>query len=471
MNNTDNNKRNNKTFHICQVAFSCINASRLRRWYQRTFGFSKSGKAIFPPPGTSQIQGIPGAWEKCFWLVDQQDYFQLEFFQFTAPVPKPRSHPVLPSDIGYNLLGLVVDNFDNVIKTLRAQDIDVIIRETDSNSDRRAYLQDPEGNWLELFEQDPLDALDLVKATVSKPEIPTLARSIRISVEDLMTARDSFCTGMGMVEVSNHALHTPETETLWGLNNVISQHILLRADNFLVELIQYTHPSVRKRPQDYRLCDQGFMNIAFAYPSTKAFNRAFNHATRSGLQANHSSPVDIGVFRVMYVNDPQGISIELIHARKAFQGLTGFKPSHPYFINEIEIAAPLSAVWQKLTNHDQLGQWMMFNGRVITPGKERNGNGCIRCISAFSMDVQEEITHWQPLSHYRYRVLSGAPFRWYQGDIFIEDTGKNTSKVRWGVRFEDRLPLSGRLIATLLREIFRRDLKRLKWQLEASHPG
>ena len=67
---------------ICQVAFSALNAPALREWYANVFGLVKSGKILFFPPSTSRVQGIPGAWEKCSWLVDQQDYFQLEFFQF-----------------------------------------------------------------------------------------------------------------------------------------------------------------------------------------------------------------------------------------------------------------------------------------------------------------------------------------------------------------------------------------------------
>ena len=67
--------------HICQVAFSALNGPALRDWYANVFGLVKSGKVVFFPPSTSRVQGLPGAWEKCSWLIDQQDYFQLEFFQ------------------------------------------------------------------------------------------------------------------------------------------------------------------------------------------------------------------------------------------------------------------------------------------------------------------------------------------------------------------------------------------------------
>ena len=58
--------------HICQVAFTALDAAGLREWYAKVFGFVKSGKTIFFPPATSWVQGIPGAWEKSSWLIDQQ---------------------------------------------------------------------------------------------------------------------------------------------------------------------------------------------------------------------------------------------------------------------------------------------------------------------------------------------------------------------------------------------------------------
>ena len=106
--------------HICQVAFSALNGPRLRQWYAEVFGLVKSGKVIFFPPSTSNIQGIPGAWEKCSWLIDQQDYFQLEFFQFWKPRFKLKPNDWRPSDIGYNMVGIAVSDFDQVLRNVCA---------------------------------------------------------------------------------------------------------------------------------------------------------------------------------------------------------------------------------------------------------------------------------------------------------------------------------------------------------------
>ena len=106
--------------HICQVAFTALNAPALREWYATVFGLVKSGKMLFFPPATSRVQGIPGAWEKCSWLIDQQDYFQLEFFQFWKPRGQLKSADWRPSDFGYNMVGIAVNDFDQVLRNVGA---------------------------------------------------------------------------------------------------------------------------------------------------------------------------------------------------------------------------------------------------------------------------------------------------------------------------------------------------------------
>ena len=100
--------------HICQVAFSAFNGPALREWYANVFGFVKSGKVIFLPPATGTVQGLAGAWEKCSWLVDQQDYFQLEFFQFWSPRSRLKADGWRPCDIGYNMVGIAAVSYTHL---------------------------------------------------------------------------------------------------------------------------------------------------------------------------------------------------------------------------------------------------------------------------------------------------------------------------------------------------------------------
>ena len=451
--------------HICQVAFSALNGPGLREWYVNVFGFVKSGKVIFFPPSTSNVQGIAGAWEKCSWLIDQQDYFQLEFFQFWSPRTRLKPDHWRPCDIGYNMVGIAVNDFEQVLRNIcafSAIDPPTVVGDT---GNRRACVADPEGNWVEIYERDPLASIEGVHGNTVRPEIPAVVRTMRASVPNLEDARQAYVEAMGLQVVQDFQLHTPEDEALWGLPGARVKSLLLRGANFLLELVEYESPTAHAWPPGYSLADQGFMNIALGYRDSRDYDRSFGHAVRNGMQPN-GKVTDIGVFRVMYVNDQHGFSVEMLNARKAFWSISGFNSREPYVENEIEINAPARRVWQQLTDHAGIGTWSLFKGRVLRAGHiDPNGLGCIRELSAPGLRLTEEITGWEEGRHYSYQLRSGAPFRKHQGDIFVTEKGGSTH-VRWAIRFESWIPFSGRITAGLLTWVFGRALRNLKKQLE-----
>ncbi len=73
---------------------------------------------------------------------------------------------------------------------------------------------------------------------------------------------------------------------------------------------------------------------------------------------------------------------------------------------------------------------------------------------------------WDEGEHYSYKLRTGAPFRWHQGDIFVSEENGMT-KVRWAIRFQSRIPFTGKLIALAMKYIFGSALKKLKMQLES----
>jgi catechol 2,3-dioxygenase-like lactoylglutathione lyase family enzyme/uncharacterized protein YndB with AHSA1/START domain len=453
--------------HVCQVAFSALNGPALRDWYVNVFGLARSGRILFFPPATSRVQGIPGAWEKCCWLIDQQDYFQLEFFQFLRPRSRLKPVDWKPCDIGYNMLGIAVTDFDLVLRNVCAfssvERPDVF----GERGDRRACVADPEGNLVEIRERDPLLDIDPGAGNILRPEVPAVVRSVRLSVPDLARARKAYGEALGLRLVDGAQLHLPEDEGMWGLQGARAHTLLLRADNFLVELVEYQSPAPRPWPDEYRICDQGLMNIALGYRDRDDYDRAFAHATRHGMAPN-GEVAEAGIFRVMYVNDPDGFSVEMLYARKPFWSLSGFNASEPYVENEIEIDAPRALVWDHLVDHAAMGEWSLFSGSVLREGSDApNGPGCLRELTAPGMRIIEEITDWDEGHHYTYQLRSGAPFRRHRGDIFVFDSDGRT-RVRRAIRFDSWIPFSGRVTALLLRLVFRRDLRRLKARLEQS---
>jgi catechol 2,3-dioxygenase-like lactoylglutathione lyase family enzyme len=453
--------------HIAQVALCALNAEQLRQWYESAFGLVKAGKIFTTPPmNTDRIQGItPNPTETVSWLVDRQDYFQLEFFQFYRPKSQRKPSDWRPCDIGYNMVGIHVADFDKAVHCIGAASDRPLPAISGDVGDRRLCLQDPEGNWVEVMERDPITQIPGTDPGVVRPELPSAVRFMRVSVPDLDKTRNAFVNAMGLTVVDDFQLHTQEHEALWGLKGALVKTALLRSRNFLLELVEYQSHQPRMRPQGYQICDQGFMNIALGYRETAEFDRAFQQATSNGMTPN-GQPVDIGIFRVMYVNDPQGFSVEMLNARRSLWSLSGFNPGGPYVENEVAINASADEVWRKLSDHSALGNWGLFKGKVLQPGHESvNGLGCIRELSAFGARITEEIVGWREGSHYTYKLRTGAPFKWHQGDVFVREANGVTI-VRWVIRFQTRIPLTGKLCAFFLRIIFKHTLRNFRTELE-----
>jgi len=451
--------------HVCQVAFTALDGEGLRSWYADVFGLVRSGKILFFPPSTTRVQGVPGAWEKTGWLLDQQDYFQLEFFRFLSPRTKLRPADWRPCDIGYNMVGIAVSDFDQVLRNVGAFSGSEPPPISGEAGERRAVVADPEGNLVEILECDPVTQIDGMNTTVVRPEVPAVVRTMRAVVPSLPEAREDFVDAMGLAVVEDFQLHSADDEAMWGLAGAEAETLVLRTDNFLLELVQYRSPESRPWPEGYRLSDQGFMNIALGYRDNRDYDASFEHATRNGMRPN-GKVADIGVFRVMYVNDRNGFSVEMLNARRFLWWVSGFSSHEPYVECETRIRAPASEVWARLTDHAGLGDWSIFQGRVLREGRnEPNGEGCIRELTAPGMRITEEVTAWDEGAHYSYRLRTGAPFSRHQGDVFVfEQDG--VTRVRWAIRFKSWIPFTGRVTAWLLQLVFTRALKTLKRQLE-----
>lgn len=450
------------TQNICQVAFSTLNAKAMKSWYRRAFGLVDASGTVFGGPSTSRVQGLPNVWERCLWLVDSQHYFQLEFFQFWKPVSKPRLIDWTPRDIGYNMLGIVVQDFDRTLERLADLGSTPLTAPIGEAGCRRACVKDPEGNIVEILERDPIP--EAASLTV-RPEVPATVRSMTVSVPDLQRARHTWVDTLGMQPLEDTSLHDSSHAPLWGMEEGRAERLLVSSGNFLIELVQYQQPQGRAWPAAYRICDQGFMNVAIGLPDTERFNTRFDCALQHGMRPN-GKPLDIGVFKVMYVNDADGFSVELLNARPKLWSLSGFNPSIPYVENEIWIAASPESVWRAITDHASMGDWCLFAARLLQQGEDdANGNGAVRELKGLGLKFTEEVIDWHPNKSYTYRLTGGAPIKEHKGDVLLIPKSGGT-RVRWAIQFKARIPGTGKLTALLLQLIFGKALRRLKQQLE-----
>ena len=220
-------------------------------------------------------------------------------------------------------------------------------------------MQDPEGNVIELFERDPLEETG---DPPTRPEVPSTVRSMTISVPDLKQARKTYVQGLGLVVLNDFKLHDREHEALWGLANADCKRLLLKGRNFLVELVQYIDPKPEPWPENYCISHQGYMNIAFGFRDKTSYSAALDRAVIFDVKPN-AKPLDIGAAQVMYLTDQNGFSVEMLHARKSFWSLTGYKPRSTFFARQFGCARQVAC---------KILKWL--NGRASTklkPGGNR----------------------------------------------------------------------------------------------------
>jgi short-subunit dehydrogenase/catechol 2,3-dioxygenase-like lactoylglutathione lyase family enzyme len=307
---------------LSQIAISVTDLRRTQRWYRDVLGLEPAGGTnLFAGPLAAMVQGVPRAASTCWWLVDRQELFQIELFEFRSPLVRSRPADWRPCDVGYTMVAFAVADLDLAIERATGTGTPPLTKPIGSPGQRRVCVRDPEGVLIELLEDDPRAERPRPRP---RPEIPAAARSVTLSVPDLDRSRAVFEEVLGL-EIAEGHWHQPEHEDLWGLAGAERESVSLWADDMIVELVHYADPPGRPRPPGYRISDQGLLNIAFGFSSGSEFEDAQRRCAAAGLRPN-GPPLRLGAWSVVYVNDDQGFSIELLHVEPWYEGRMGFRP-------------------------------------------------------------------------------------------------------------------------------------------------
>jgi len=306
-----------------QLAFVHLGGSGMHRWYRAGLGLLPSGASLFAGPPATKVNGLPSPLFGARWLIDGREWVQIELFRFIRPRPRPRRPDETAADHGYRRAGFHVADFDATLSSLARLGSSPVGPVLGDHPRRRACLRDPEGNWIELTEEDPLPR---ARAATRWPAARATLRSVTISVPDLDAAAECWAEGIGLDDAPQPA-HLPEHEALWGLGGARRRERTLDAGTALIELVEYEDPGGRRLPEGHRICDQGIMNVAFVARDRTAFDRTFERWTGLGFRPTSATPLDAGVFRVMYFELPSGENVELLHPRRWAWRLTGFVPT------------------------------------------------------------------------------------------------------------------------------------------------
>jgi catechol 2,3-dioxygenase-like lactoylglutathione lyase family enzyme len=289
-----------------QVAFSVADLRTTERWFREAFGFLPAGGSrwMMRGPLAATVQGLPRAASTCWWLVGRNPWFQLEFFQFERPRARPLPGDYRPCDIGYSRIGLWVADFDATLSRLAALGSRPLTAPVGLSGARRTSVRSPDGVHVEIMEDDPLGFQGV------RTGCPVAVRSVTLSVPNLRRSR-MFFHGLGLDDWTG-TLHTPEHEAMWGLRGARLWTHLFRAGDVILELAQYLDPPGKPRPVGYRISDQGILNMAFGARSKSGHVRLYERAIAAGARPN-ARPVHLpGIGGVVYVNDRDAFSVELL---------------------------------------------------------------------------------------------------------------------------------------------------------------
>jgi catechol 2,3-dioxygenase-like lactoylglutathione lyase family enzyme len=271
----------------------------------------------------SWVQGLPRTELSTRWMVDAQEFMQLEMFEFENPVPKPRPQDRRANDIGYTMMGVHLADFDSRLSLLKSAGVMPLTDPIGAPGFRRVCINDPEGNLLELMEDDPRPSTAPTRPR-PRSNVPVI-RSMSLSVPSLERSRRLFVDALLCREATDLVFHGPEHEELWGLKGATAQKLLLWAGDFLIELKQYTNPVGKPWPDGYRISDQGFVNVAFGFRTRNAYQDAAARLADSGYRPN-APPLHLFDWGVQYVIDDQCFLVELLYVEPEAEKELGFVP-------------------------------------------------------------------------------------------------------------------------------------------------
>ena len=304
---------------MCQVAFSVADLETTSAWYRDVFGLVPAGGARFSGPAIERLQGLPGATSRARWLVDLQDFFQLELFCFEEPAPRRFAQTRSPADIGYSALGIHASDFDQALARLGEAATPVL--DGGRAGRRRAVARDPDGVLVELMEDRPRSG---GPATRRRPEVQAEVVYVRASVPDLERSVRFFAGVTGLSPLAEPIIHAEADEALWGLAGARRLAAELHSDGPVLELVQYLRPAGRDRPADYRISDLGLLNVAFGSRDLARYQTAKGRLIELGHRTNEEMRLDFAA--TVYGEDDQGFSVELLYLKTGSEGLAGFEP-------------------------------------------------------------------------------------------------------------------------------------------------
>lgn len=303
---------------FCQVALCSSNLPRSIELFTTVLGFVDAGGGPFWGSQLAAVQELGDDASCLVWrLVGRSEFMQLELFAHSVPAQRPQPPDWNPSDLGWVRWGVKVEDFDECLRRLADFGITTMTEPmTFGDRIRRVCFRDPfVGAVVEIIEEAHRSSTDENGGCKADVAYATA------SVADLRGSTSFFAESLGLEPVDPLDVHGPAMEVLWGLAGSECSAMAFKSGSGHVELVSY-RPVGRRRPADYRLSDQGLMNIALGFHSrTQLDALAAVLSERFPL----TFPLDPGDGPAAgYTHAPDGLSVELMAVPPGFEKACGF---------------------------------------------------------------------------------------------------------------------------------------------------
>lgn len=301
---------------VAQIGMNTSDIAGSLRLYAEAFGFRNGGaQALWGEP--IRIQGLPPTSRALiWWMVGAQPFFQLEFFHHSSPAQRPLRHDWRPCDHGWIRLGIGVQDVPACRAALANNGVDLLGESHGPGGHRLAFRDPYVGMVVEVMQAPPGEAEgpELVYATSS--------------VAELDGALSYYRDALGLPIKSLSDFHQAEDEALWGLSGSTREGFLVELGNMVLEIVAYSAPTGRPRPEDYRTSDQGLVNIGLGTRDKQEAAELVARASRHGHAPAHLR--ERGEILSGYITEPDR-EIEILSIPQDYDRLFGFTPVQDFF--------------------------------------------------------------------------------------------------------------------------------------------
>jgi glyoxylase I family protein len=131
---------------------------------------------------------------------------------------------------------------------------------------------------------------------------------VAIGVGDMEKALSFYRDLLGMEVVFDIEAQGPVMDVIQALEGAKARIVMLRLGEQNLELFQYRLPPPKPMPVGLRMSDRGLTHFALQVPNVDELYRKWK---AKGVRF-YSEPQQLGPTRVVYLYDPEGVTVELI---------------------------------------------------------------------------------------------------------------------------------------------------------------